>query len=149
MEIRYGTDGKGYVLRYQPGDLVRLRVNESGDGAMGRAGQWGSVITVGDGGTSLDIQLAGYSEGKNSPLQRLIGIPRSIVVPCKPDGSPMELPSGRARRGDGASALEANQNVVVNTTVALPAWAAALVVASCTLILVVAAAIAAKNFGPF
>ncbi len=149
MEIRYGTDGKGYVLRYQPGDLVRLRVNESGDGAMGRAGQWGSILAVGDGGTSLDIQLAGYSEGRNSPLQRLIGITRSIVIPCKPDGSPMELPSGRAKRADGAPGLEANQSVVVNTTVALPAWAAALVVASCTLILVVAAVIAGQNFGPF
>lgn len=150
MEIRYGSDGKGYVSRYEVGDLVRLRVNESGDGAMGRAGQWGSVTAVGEGGGGpLNIQLAGYSEGRNSPLQRLIGIPRSIVVPCKPNGTPMDLPTGRAKRGEGTAGLEANQNVVVNTTVALPAWAAALVVASCTLILVVAAAIAAKNFGPF
>jgi len=148
MEIRYGADGRGYVSRYEVGDLVRLRVNESGDGAMGKAGQWGIVIAVEEERAgALNIQLAGYSEGRNSPLQRLIGISRSIVIPCKPNGAPLQLPAQPGTRVLRASGVRASQNVVVHNGTALPPWAAALVVAGCTLILVVAAGIAAKNFG--
>ena len=148
MQLGYGTDGKPYVSRYEVGDLVRLRVNESGDHAMGKAGQWGSVTAVQDRpGGLLDIQLAGYSEGKTSALQRLTGIPRSIVIPCQTNGAPLDLPSRYRGREFRSSSPHANQSVVVNTNAALPAWAASLVVAGCTLILVVAAGIAAKNFG--
>jgi hypothetical protein len=146
MQIRYHSDDRAYVSEYEVGDFVRLRTNESGDGAMGRAGQWGSIIAVEKGrGAGLVIQVAGYSENRNSALQRLTGIPRSIVVPCDSNGVVMALPARRGLRKKG-------QQVVVNSpgagsSSALPAWAAALVVASCTLILVVAAAIASKSFG--
>lgn len=153
MKIRHNADGRAYVFRYEVGDLVRLRVDESGEGAMGRAGQWGRVTAVAaEPGGALDIQLAGYSEGKTSALPRLVGVPRSIVIPCTPSGTPAGLPDQpRAKQEARSPAPRTSQRVVVNTAVApapaLPAWAAALVVAGCTLILVVAAGIAAKNFG--
>lgn len=147
MEIRHGPDGRAYVLRYDVGDLVRLRIDEIGDGAMGRAGHWGSIIDVAEHGGALTIQLAGYSEPRNAPLQRLIGISRSIVVPCRRNGVPIALPAQRPHGRPGPHCTQTSQRVVVNTSGALPAWAAALVAAGCTLMLVVAAGIAAKNFG--
>lgn len=94
MQIDYDPDGRAFVSRYEIGDLVRLRLDERGDGAMGKIGDWGSVISV-EGGLSgrLNIQLAGYSERKHSAMQRLMGIPKNIVAPCDRNGIPVSLPS--------------------------------------------------------
>ncbi|MBI0534112.1 hypothetical protein D9599_00795 [Roseomonas sp. KE2513] len=153
MKIRHNANERAYVFRYEVGDLVRLRVDEAGEGAVGRAGQWGRVTAVAaEPSGALDIQLAGYSEAKTSMLPRLVGVPRSIVLPCEANGALAELPDQpRARQETRSLNPRTTQRVVVNTAVApasaLPAWAASLVVAGCTLILVVAAGIAAKNFG--
>jgi ribosomal protein L21E len=146
MQVRYHSDDRPYVAEYEVGDLVRLRINESGEGAMGKAGQWGCVIAVdGASGAQLDIQLAGYSERRNSALQRLLGIPRSIVVPCDQAGRPVTLPTPRLMRKAAQSPVTLSWK---QQPAALPPWAASLVVASCTLILVVAAAIAVRSFLP-
>ncbi|MBP0446988.1 hypothetical protein J8J14_19610 [Roseomonas sp. SSH11] len=92
MLIGYDHDGRAYVTQYEVGDLVRLRMDETGDGAMGKIGDWGAVIAVERGfGGRLDLQLAGYSERRHSALQRLLGIPRSIVAPCDRHGVPVPL----------------------------------------------------------
>ncbi|SHK39429.1 hypothetical protein SAMN02745194_04829 [Roseomonas rosea] len=110
MLIGYNPDGRAYVARYEIGDLVRLRMDETGDGAMGRIGDWGCVIGIERGVAGLlDIQLAGYSEGKNSALQRLLGIPRKIVVPCDAFGIPIPLTEHA-----GLRAIEANFSRQVN-----------------------------------
>lgn len=93
MLIGYHPDGRAFVARYEIGDLVRLRLDETGDGAMGKIGDWGAVIGIEKGlGVRLDIQLAGYSEGRHSTLQRLIGIPRRILLLCNRQGIPIPLP---------------------------------------------------------
>jgi hypothetical protein len=93
MQIGYDPDGRPYVAKYEVGDLVRLRLDETGDGAMGKIGDWGSILSVERGvGARLNIQVAGYSEGKHSMLQRLMGIPKSIVAPCDRNGVPISLP---------------------------------------------------------
>ena len=94
MQIDYDPDGKAFVSRYEVGDLVRLRLDERGDGAMGKIGDWGTVISIETSlGNRLNIQLAGYSERKHSTLQRLLGIPKNIVAPCDRNGIPVALPS--------------------------------------------------------
>jgi len=93
MEIAYETDGRVHVLRYEVGDLVRLRESEAGDCAMGVIGDWGAVIAV-EGGMSerFDIQVAGYSRPRTSGLRRLTGLTRRAVVPCNRQGVPIDLP---------------------------------------------------------
>jgi hypothetical protein len=104
MLIGYDPEGRAYVARYEIGDLVRLRRDETGDGAMGKVGDWGCIIAIERGqGWLLDIQLAGYSEGRHSALQRLLGIPRKIVVPCDAFGIPVPLTEHA-----GLRAIEAN-----------------------------------------
>jgi len=112
LEISYDPDGRASVSRYDVGDFVRLRVSEGGEGAVGRAGDWGVVVAVDRGlGGGFDIQIAGYSESRTSPVKRLTGLTRRIVVPCDRRGVPIALPErvglGRAdaglrqRRGTG------------------------------------------------
>ena len=156
MRISYHEDGRPYVARYETGDFVQLRTDESGDGAMGKAGDWGSVLSVeGRTGSLLTIKLAGHSQRRESPLQRLAGIPVSIVVPCDSRGEIVPLPRQRDVRGLRVSASSvsssgnsgSSQHVTVSTGNALPPWAATLVVAGSTLLLVVAAVVAMKGFG--
>ena len=153
MRISYHEDGRPYVARYETGDFVQLRTDESGDGAMGKAGDWGSVLSVeGRTGSLLTIKLAGHSERRESPLQRLAGIPVSIVVPCDSRGEIIPLPRQRDLRGlrvstSSVSSGGGSQHVTVSTGNALPPWAATLVVAGSTLLLVVAAVVAMKGFG--
>ena len=152
MKINYHEDGRPYVARYETGDFVQLRTDETGDGAMGKAGDWGSILSVnGRTGSLLTIKLAGHSESRQSPLQRLAGIPVSIVVPCDARGEIIPLPRQRDIRGLRVSASTASagtsQHVTVTTGNTLPPWAATLVVAGSTLLLVVAAVVAMKGFG--
>ncbi|WP_458096622.1 hypothetical protein [Roseomonas sp. WA12] len=153
MRISYHEDGRPYVARYEVGDFVQLRTDESGDGAMGKVGDWGSVLSVeGRMGSLLTIKLAGHSQRRESPLQRLAGIPVSIVVPCNARGEITPLPRQRDVRGlqvsaSNTSSTGGNQHVTVSTGTALPPWAATLVVAGSTLLLVVAAVVAMKGFG--
>ncbi|SHK39452.1 hypothetical protein SAMN02745194_04830 [Roseomonas rosea] len=146
MQVRYHSDDRPYVAEYEVGDLVRLRISESGEGAMGKAGQWGCVIAVeGASGAKLDIQLAGYSERRSSAVQRLLGVSRSIVVPCDQTGRAVALPARRAMRKHQKAAPAASWSEQLT---ALPAWAAGLVVASCTLLLVVVAVVASRSLLP-
>jgi len=94
MEIGYEADGQVRVLRYEVGDLVRLRESETGGLAMGMIGDWGAVIAV-EGGMSerFDIQVAGYSRPRTSGLRRLTGLTRRAVVPCNRQGIPIDLPA--------------------------------------------------------
>ena len=149
MKVNYREDGTAYVSRFEPGDLVRLRTDEAGDGAMGKAGHWGSVTSV-EGRTAgrLNIQLAGYSEKRQSPLQRLTGIPASIVLPCDAQGETVTLPPKFGPRGLRVIAgTPRGHHVTVSANDDLPPWAASLVVAGSTLLLVVAAVVAIKGFG--
>ena len=148
MKLRIDADGGEYVHKYEKGDFVRLRTDERGEGGMGKAGQWGRIASLDtSSGATFCVQIAGYSEPKNSSIQRLVGISRTIVVPCNRYGDPIPLAAKRKLVTFASPAPAKSQFVVVNNDDALPAWAASLVVAGCTLLLVVATAVALKSFG--
>ncbi|PZW40031.1 hypothetical protein C8P66_12676 [Humitalea rosea] len=99
MRIEQGSDGEARVAAYHPGDLVRLLRDESGNLAMGRAGDWGQVVDLSDGGAFLDIQLAGFCTGYGAAIRKLTDIPRALVCPCDGTGKPLVL----SQRGRGAT----------------------------------------------
>lgn len=103
MEISYDPQGRPYVSRYEIGDLVRLRVSEEGDGAMGLIGDWGIVTAVeGPMSRSFDIQIAGFSRPRTSGVSRLTGMTCRMVIPCDRRGVPLSLP-----RQEGIRTLDA------------------------------------------
>lgn len=98
MRIEQGSDGEARVAAYHPGDLVRLLRDEAGALAMGRAGDWGQVVDLSEGGSFLDIQLAGFCKGYSAAIRKLTDIPRALVCPCDAAGKPLVL----SQRGRGA-----------------------------------------------
>ncbi|MBP0446989.1 hypothetical protein J8J14_19615 [Roseomonas sp. SSH11] len=145
MQVRYHADDRPYVAEYEPGDLVRLRIDEAGENAMGKAGHWGAVIAVhGHPAARLDMQLAGFSERRNATLQRLVGIPRSIVIPCDRNGAPVPLPPRQGLRKSHQGAERQHRPV---QRAGMPAWAASIALGSAALLLAAAAALAARSFG--
>jgi hypothetical protein len=94
MKIGYDRDAKIGVKAYQAGDFVRLTAHQAGDLGAGRAGDWGLVTAVDQGGR-LTIKLAGYSAPHHAALVSLSAVPPRLVRPCDAKGQPKPLRAER------------------------------------------------------
>jgi hypothetical protein len=99
MKIGYGPDQQVIITAYEPGDMVALLSDQTGEYAIGKAGDWGKVKAV-DSAGRLTIQVAGYSMSTASAVVNLSGIPSRMVRPCDTRGRPVTPMPDRARLSD-------------------------------------------------
>jgi hypothetical protein len=88
MRIAYLQDGTPRPV-FEAGDLVRLCHDDIGELVTFRCGEWGRVVRIG--GTEIDIQLAGFSRPRNTPVAFARGVPKHWVEPCNGRGLPVAL----------------------------------------------------------